>query len=372
VGYARGHSLAGLGWGLLTGFFLALGFAVAAGAALAARLWPARAPQRRKPHTPLDRALAPILDELETVRLAARRRVNARAAWMTPVGVAAGLALWLAYLQTDPDWDPAILFAEFAFWGGFLGYLVAARRLVAEYERLYKARILPQLTALFGALTYRRPPRPDVEQLRGLLMFPSFGHAYAEDAIGGAYRGLEIDITQLRLSRGAARGGAIVFRGLLCTVRLKNPLQGFTAVTADEGWFGALAAELSGRSVRRVALEDPEFERVYQVYSTDQVMARALLTPDFMIRLLALANHGGFGRPVAVAQASLLLLALPRSAGLDFFQAPAFDKPAYDADALAGMKHDIEAILRAADSVIDLDDATRSGAADSLIGRDRP
>jgi hypothetical protein len=38
----------------------------------------------------------------------------------------------------------------------------------------------------------------------------------------------------------------------------------------------------------RVRLEDPVFEKAFEVYGSDQIEARFLLTPDFMERLLGL------------------------------------------------------------------------------------
>jgi hypothetical protein len=37
-----------------------------------------------------------------------------------------------------------------------------------------------------------------------------------------------------------------------------------------------------------VKLEDPVFEKAFEVYSTDQIEARFILTPDFMERLIGL------------------------------------------------------------------------------------
>jgi hypothetical protein len=43
-----------------------------------------------------------------------------------------------------------------------------------------------------------------------------------------------------------------------------------------------------------VKLEDVEFERIYEVYSTDQIAARALPHPALMERLLKLGQRGDF------------------------------------------------------------------------------
>jgi len=42
--------------------------------------------------------------------------------------------------------------------------------------------------------------------------------------------------------------------------------------------------------LENVQLEDPKFEEIFEVYSTDQIEARYLLTVSFMERLLDLAD----------------------------------------------------------------------------------
>jgi len=45
--------------------------------------------------------------------------------------------------------------------------------------------------------------------------------------------------------------------------------------------------------MKRVGLGESAFERRFEVYSDDQVESRALLTIDFMERLLAMDQHAG-------------------------------------------------------------------------------
>ena len=314
-----------------------------------------------KKRSKLQTAVAPVLAELETVRLDADRRIRRRAAWMTPVGVAAGAAY---YFYDDSGALP--LLAVFTFWGGVAGYVLAVGTLAGGYERLYKRRVLPRLVALFGPLTYERAPRLDLARLRRFHIFRHFTFARADDGIVGEYRGLQVSIVQLRLTRLKFLDYEVVFRGLLIEIGLKDRLVGTTAVASNAGAFGNLLDELAARDMRRVGLESAAFEHEYQVYATDQVMARALLTPDFMERFMALGQRPGFERPLALAQDNVLLLVMPRAAetrgGWDFFAAPGYAYPASDEGVLKSLYHDIEAVLRAADAVIDLDDATRAQA----------
>jgi len=359
---ARGADAIGILSGFGLGVALALGFMLVGGGLLA---WfaiphgPVSLLNQRQPTTSaLSRELAPLLAEMEAVRAQIREEVRRRLVWMLPLGFAAGVGL--AYLTAPHhgrDVNP-VDGVTFAFWGVFGGYLLAVAGPNLRYGGRFKERVLPVLAARFGALTYHRPPRPDLARLRRFHVFRHFTWARSDDQIAGEYRGLEVSVLQLELSRLHGLSRRVVFHGLLAEVTLKNRLLGVTAIAADAGALGNLADELASRGVRRAALEDPVFERDYEVYATDQVMARALLTPEFMERFRALDQR--FGRPLALAQDDTLMLALPRPG--DVFRAPYWRTPAADAETLSELMQDIKAVLAAVDTVIDLDAATREAA----------
>ncbi len=316
----------------------------------------------------LQEVLAPTLTELEAVRFDVGRRIRRRASWMTPLGVVVLLTAWAIFAVVAHEFDLLLPIAAFLI-GAAAGHVVASWRLAGEYERLYQARVLPRLAALFGALTFQRPPAPDLKQLRDFHVFRHFDSARADDAIAGEHRGLKLSIVQLDLTRGWGLWRKRVFHGLLIGIELKQRLLGVTAIAADAGGFGNLRDELARRNIRRVGLESRAFEREYEVYATDQVMARALITPDFMERFMALGKTEGFGRPLALAQDNLLQIAMPRleQHGVvhDFFAPPTFEDPASDDGVLDRLYHDIQAVLSAADAAIALDAPTDAQAKSS-------
>ena len=66
-----------------------------------------------------------------------------------------------------------------------------------------------------------------------------------------------------------------------------------TKVFRDAGIFNFTKSFDS--KTERVKLEDPRFEKAFEVVSSDQIEARFILTPDFMERLLEMEEvfHGG-------------------------------------------------------------------------------
>jgi len=355
------HSLDGWVHGLILGAIAAWLFVVLAARLHAWLMW-LRGPQpalRSDAPSRLQDALSPILTELEAVRQDAGRHIRRRAAGLAPAGALLGLTGWAVYAVHDADFN-LLLLPVAVVAGGLTGHLIAASRLAAEYGRLYKARVLPALAGLLGDLTFQRPPPPDLARLRRFHVFRHFDTARADDAIVGVRRGLKISIVQLVLKRTLRLKP--VFHGLLIELELHNRLTGVTALSADAGALGNLRDALATPHLERVGLESAEFEREYEVYATDQVMARALVTPDFMERLLALGRRPGLGRPLALAQDNLLVLALPvldkEGHPENLFQPPNYEAPAAADEVLGRLYRDIEAVLGAADAVIALDSAT--------------
>jgi hypothetical protein len=349
------------GW--LTGIFAGLftGLLIAGAGAWAVMLFvlrPARRAAEQEPATfePGDE-LGQVLAELEVARLDTQRRINAGAVWRIPLCILGAVLFWIATQFGDEPGDVGDLLM-FMGAGAFAGYFWAASGLSQAYARLYKERVLPKLAAGFGRLAWR-PGQPPIDEFRRHRLFPDWDDWSAEDEIFGEYRGMPLSIVELKLTKGSGKNERTVFHGLTAAVTLPRGLKGTTVVIPDRGMFGNLAERLRGGPCQPVRLEDPTFEKAYEVYGSDQVSARALLTPAFMERFMAFAAAGHFGAPAALVQDNRLLMALGTMDGRDLFEPPSYRKPAAGREALSQLHDDIASVLRAADAVIDLDQAAR-------------
>jgi hypothetical protein len=339
--------------GLFGGFFVAL---LIMGGGAWVVIWLASAPKR--PDTAggaeLEASLGDVLAELEKSRLETIAQINKRAFWRVPLCVAGGIGVWILGQFTD---EPGDLF-DFAAMGivaGIMGYVWASMSLSNQYARLYKEHVLPRLAATFGDLSYRPAVMPDMEMLRAEHVFRKFDSASADDEIFGTHRSLPLRIVELKLESGSGKDRSTVFNGLLVTIDLPRDTNAVIAVVSDEGAFGNFRDRMKASNRQRVRLEDPVFEKIYEVYGTDQIAARALLHPAFMEKLLALGDLIEFSRPLVLCAGRQLQIAMPKRIGRDLFEPPSFQKPAASRETLVQLRKDIEAVLAAADAVIDLD-----------------
>ena len=105
-----------------------------------------------------------------------------------------------------------------------------------------------------------------------------------------------------------------LFRGLFFVGDFNKHFDGFTVVVPDTAermlgsWLGNMLQKANfGRSGELIKLEDPEFEKVFAVYGSDQVEARYILTPALMRRLLDFRNRTGRDVSVSFAESCVFV-----------------------------------------------------------------
>jgi hypothetical protein len=121
----------------------------------------------------------------------------------------------------------------------------------------------------------------------------SFTSAGVNHILTGDARGVPFAIVEISLLDAKDYR---MFGGVLASFRLSRPRPGLTIVMRDHGILGNLLA-YAGSSIERLPLEDPTFEGVFEVYGTDQVGGRVILTTTMLERLKALdqlAHAHGF------------------------------------------------------------------------------
>ena len=351
---ARTPGVVGVLTSIFGGFFVAL-LISAIGGGVALKLSEPE-PVRLQPSSldGLDPELAATISDLEIHRVEIVRQVKERSAWRVPACAAMGLCLWtLAGLVGTPG--GVADFVMVMIIGGVIGYLWSSQELSRQYTKLYRQRVLPRLAASFGEITWRPAVMPDLARLEAEHIFRAHGGAEAENELAGTYRGLPIHIVELKLANPDKKKETPVFDGLLIDITLKRDTGATTAVVSDGGAFGNFRDRLTANGRQQVKLEDPEFERVYEVYSTDQVAARALLHPALMEKMLKLGRLRDFGAPVMLASGARLTIAAPKTATRSLFAAPGFTRPASSREALVQLREDIATVLSVADAVVDLD-----------------
>ena len=120
----------------------------------------------------------------------------------------------------------------------------------------------------------RRPwpwaaPACDLGAFDAAGLVEPFTSAGIDHVLQGEAEGIPFVLAELRLYNAE---GFEVFAGVVGGFRLQRACPGLTLVTRERGLLGNLIAS-AGTGIERVGLEDPDFERRFEVYGTDQVGA---------------------------------------------------------------------------------------------------
>lgn len=144
-------------------------------------------------------------------------------------------------------------------------------------------------------LACQRPA--DMMMFRTLDLVPGWDREKFEDKLVGSRNDTPFEFFEAHLEekrtttdgKGRTRTTWVtVFRGQCMVVKFHKQFTGVTKVYRDAGAFNFLKKMGQMGKTQQVKLEDPVFEKAFEVYSTDQIEARFILTPDFMERLLGL------------------------------------------------------------------------------------
>ncbi|WP_300530041.1 DUF3137 domain-containing protein [Maricaulis sp.] len=165
-----------------------------------------------------------------------------------------------------------------------------------DVRKRVKAELNTQIAEVCGmsysAKVYETP-RFDVFKSLGLL--PGHTRRKFEDLFSGTVRGCDFELYEAHLEQRRRSGKrtyyVTVFHGALIRVTFPRRVEGVTVITRDQGWFNGLSAlgrSFGSQKLERIGLVDQRFERAFEVYGSDQVLARYMVTPDFMEKLLAL------------------------------------------------------------------------------------
>ncbi|MCC5994910.1 MAG: DUF3137 domain-containing protein [Oceanicaulis sp.] len=240
----------------------------------------------------LDSALAelgPWLGEKEARRKAAVSRFAKGAGGALAAAIVIGAALGLAGLPAPVAGIAAVAAA--------LAILAWAGYPLQQLHKDVKLGLNTRMAEAFGLSYSPKPASPvrfDAFRSHGLI--PHADKRDFEDHFSGEAHGADFELYEAHLQqrrRNKRRTYYVtVFRGVLIRITFPRTVEGVTLVTRDKGLFNGLEAfsrrHFSGRNLQRIGLVDLRFNRLFEVYGTDQVMARYLLTPSFMERLLRL------------------------------------------------------------------------------------
>ncbi|GIU20302.1 MULTISPECIES: DUF3137 domain-containing protein [unclassified Shewanella] len=245
--------------------------------------------------------LEPLTSKFENARVASLTACRQRLYLCAAIYIAiATLAfLFMPYLNTS---DPLMVY--------LIGLVLLALpfvwwvfRPIKHYKTDVKQKIYPLIFKYFGHdFVFCKEHKMSLSALKASKLLPYYESASFDDYVQGTYKNIEIAINELQLTKQVRRDKSTdtvtVFKGVMIELSSHKDFRGHTVVVKTRGGLVNFLSD-SFKGLERVKLEDPIFEKQFDVFSTDQIEARYLLTVTFMERLQELS--ASFGNKIQCA-----------------------------------------------------------------------
>ena len=301
----------------------------------------------------------PKLEELEEIRLDKLKAFQRRKKLAVPIAAILTPFLgfidyWLLFLQSSDD--PVAGLSALGL-GGLWAWVTKPKR---QYASAYKRDILPDIAGLFGNFSYDVKGEIPMEAMKPSKIVPKYTSYNSEDFFSGEYKNVGIQFSEIKLTKKSGKHTRTVFDGLAILLTSgTRKFHGHTILTKDQGKLGSwFTKQFSG--LERANLVDPEFEKLFDVHTTDQVEARYLIDPMIVENLKALyKEYHGTQMMAAFYDDHFLILIGSKD---NHFEPASIETPATNNEGLLAMKREIGQIMSIIDRLSLIDKRKRRAA----------
>ena len=276
------------------------------------------------PHE-LHEAIAPVLQRLESQRehvCAVVRKAN----FVTGAIVVVALIIGVGIAGSSGNW-PVFMFAGVAgFILGTLVHSVMTKKEVSAFKRQFKTTVVSEvIQRTHPGLRYSPDNGVSETVFNSSNLFSHPDRYSSEDGISGKIGETDVWFSEVHAEerrRSKNRTYYVdIFDGIFIMADFHKHFRSTVRVVPDtaEKMFGFLGKALQSfrplSSEKLVYLEDPEFEKEFAVYGSDQVEARYILSTSMVGRILDLRAKWGNNIRLAFA-GSMVFIAISHSADL--------------------------------------------------------
>ena len=241
-------------------------------------------------------------------------------------------------LEFAAHWDFRIVLATLVLVG------IAAYAPLARVGDASKQAVIATLCAPLGiAYAEKKFDPPAFDDFLNLNLLPKPSDKSFEDHFAGTRGDFTFELCEATISQGSGKSRHTVFHGQIFRIATPRRLLGTTVVLRDSGWFDRFECPAG---LKKVGLEDPVFEKVFEVFGSDQVEAREILTPTFMQQLVDLESAYAGQHIRCGFEGADLLIAVE---GKDRFEIGSMFSTLVNRARVEGIARDLEAVFRMID-----------------------
>lgn len=173
-----------------------------------------------------------------------------------------------------------------------------AHMLNDEFRWQTKNSILKLILNIFGEFKIRKESVISASEVSSLGIYADANGQIYDDSIEGKYKGKSVALLETVLNYTEKRSKTSdfklkfegsLFRGIIIKIELEKKLSGL-CVLYDKMDLHAKPLN-TGRPFEKIVLEDVRLNKEYEIYGTDQIEARCILTPAFMERIRSIQRR---------------------------------------------------------------------------------
>lgn len=187
-------------------------------------------------------------------------------------------------------------FADSAAYGLIAIIIAVCGTPIALYKKKAKSKIMPLMLQYFEGFNYqyKKTILVDIAQTR---LIDTYDGREGDDYFEGVYKNVPIKVSEEKFTQRKLvyrnnkphYENIEVFHGVLILLDMNKNFSGQTVVLQDKGFLNVFSkVNRDLKDLSNVKLEDSVFEKEFEVFASDQIESRYILTTAFMERMLKL------------------------------------------------------------------------------------
>ena len=239
-----------------------------------------------------------------------------------------GVSLW----SFSPDLSGLLIASSAAIW----------IYIQKSFENKIKEKIMPTACSCFVDMKWQEGSYTDSSIFTSSYLISNYSYDDYDDIFYGSYHDVKFEIIESKFTTHSGKHSITIFDGVIVKLEMNKHFTSHTVIKPD--MFLNIPPSFK---LHHTELEDPEFNKKFDVYTNDEVEARYLITPSFMERLKNMETAFMARTATCVFYNNFLMIALPT--GSDLFSLCSLFKPVDDPKQFFRMYDEIESIIKLID-----------------------
>lgn len=187
-------------------------------------------------------------------------------------------------------------------------YIVKVFSLSKDYVGEFKKRVIEKMILEFDGFDRFSPNLGISDQVYKMANFERYDYYSSEDLIDGKLLNkYPVKVAEVHTERESTNSDGYttrntIFQGLFSQIEIPIDINGYIHIHSDKGMLGKIFD-----SKNKIEMDSSEFEKKFDVMTTDKILAMELLTSDVMDTLLNFINQYKIKYEITVIKGNIFI-----------------------------------------------------------------